>query len=183
LQVTSPPPSIKHLELSNEYLPDIESFPHNESLFSSLVNIILSSCCPSTISFSLVYYICNRAFFEVCHYLPYFFNLRPYCDCLICMKKEKNLSFSIFNFSQTHGFKIKRFLNSRRSTFSLEYYICNIDILNWKSISFITKRKKKMHVLPCFPFMLNTLHLCLKCLYFLSKTTVFLRDANEKKRQ
>ncbi|WJX30260.1 hypothetical protein P8452_18822 [Trifolium repens] len=64
LQVTSPPPSIKHLELSNEYLPDIESFPHNESLFSSLVNIILSSCCPSTISFSLVYYICNRAFFE-----------------------------------------------------------------------------------------------------------------------
>ncbi|GAU27394.1 hypothetical protein TSUD_356290 [Trifolium subterraneum] len=53
LKVTSPPPSIKNL--------DLHYVPANESLFSSLVNIILLSCCPSTISFSLQ---CNRAFIE-----------------------------------------------------------------------------------------------------------------------
>ncbi|KAK2452032.1 FBD-associated F-box protein [Trifolium repens] len=78
LQVTSPPPSIKNLELSEKYFPYTESFPHNESLFSSLVNIILSSCCPSTISFSLIYYISNRAFIE------FFYEMlmrRKDCDC------------------------------------------------------------------------------------------------------
>ncbi|XP_039685496.1 F-box/FBD/LRR-repeat protein At1g16930 isoform X2 [Medicago truncatula] len=41
-QVSSPPPSIKHLHLL--YVPT------NETTFSSIVNILLSSCCPAFIS-------------------------------------------------------------------------------------------------------------------------------------
>ncbi|KEH18300.1 FBD-associated F-box protein At4g10400 [Medicago truncatula] len=55
-QVSSPPPSIKHLHL--------RSVPKNEILFSSVVNIILSSCCPATISLSFNPFFCTKAFIE-----------------------------------------------------------------------------------------------------------------------
>ncbi|GAU16248.1 hypothetical protein TSUD_298800 [Trifolium subterraneum] len=44
LQVSSPPPNIKHLNV------DYGNIPENKYLFSSVVNILLSSCCPTTIS-------------------------------------------------------------------------------------------------------------------------------------
>ncbi|KAK2416681.1 hypothetical protein QL285_039062 [Trifolium repens] len=42
LQVSSPPPSIKHLTIFHD--------SNNKYVFSSIVNILLSSCCPETIS-------------------------------------------------------------------------------------------------------------------------------------
>ncbi|MCH80935.1 F-box/LRR-repeat protein [Trifolium medium] len=55
-QVSSPPPRIKHLHLG--------SVPKNEILFSSVVNILLSSCCPATISLNVHPYFCSKAFIE-----------------------------------------------------------------------------------------------------------------------
>ncbi|XP_057455255.1 uncharacterized protein LOC130746595 [Lotus japonicus] len=56
LQDSSPPPIIKHLNL--------QSVPENETLFWPVVNSLLSSCCPETISLCLHSYCCSRAFIE-----------------------------------------------------------------------------------------------------------------------
>ncbi|CAJ2663714.1 unnamed protein product [Trifolium pratense] len=55
-QVPSPPPRIKHLHL--------RSVPNNEILFSSVLNILLSSCCPATISLTWHPYFCRKSFIE-----------------------------------------------------------------------------------------------------------------------
>ncbi|XP_020227503.1 putative FBD-associated F-box protein At5g53635 isoform X1 [Cajanus cajan] len=56
LQVLSTPPSIKHL--------DLRAVPKNKTLYLPLVNSLLSSCCPATISLSLHSFFCSRAFIE-----------------------------------------------------------------------------------------------------------------------
>ncbi|XP_061339864.1 F-box/FBD/LRR-repeat protein At1g51370-like isoform X2 [Gastrolobium bilobum] len=56
LQVSSPPPSIKHLNL--------RAVPKKETTYLALVNSLLSSCCPATISLSLRSFFCSRAFIE-----------------------------------------------------------------------------------------------------------------------
>ncbi|KEH32286.1 F-box protein [Medicago truncatula] len=54
-QVSSPPPSIKHLHL--------RYFPKHYTLFSSLLSIILSKCCSTTISMSL-HPCCSKEFLK-----------------------------------------------------------------------------------------------------------------------
>ncbi|KAK7294313.1 hypothetical protein RJT34_17201 [Clitoria ternatea] len=56
LQVSTIPPSIKHL--------DLRAVPKTKTLYMPLVKSLLSSCCPSTISLSLHSFFCNRAFIE-----------------------------------------------------------------------------------------------------------------------
>ncbi|CAJ1950999.1 unnamed protein product [Sphenostylis stenocarpa] len=56
LPVSSTPPSIKHL--------DLRSVPKNKTFYSRLVNGLLSSCCPATISLSLHSFFCSREFIE-----------------------------------------------------------------------------------------------------------------------
>ncbi|KAK7349237.1 hypothetical protein VNO77_06437 [Canavalia gladiata] len=56
LQVSSPPPSIKRL--------DLRAVPKNKALYLPLVSSLLSSCCPATISLSLHSFFCCRAFIE-----------------------------------------------------------------------------------------------------------------------
>nr|ABN09127.1 Cyclin-like F-box [Medicago truncatula] len=55
-QVSSPPPSIKHLHL--------HSFPKNVTLYSSLLSILPSSCCFATISMRMHPCFCSREFIE-----------------------------------------------------------------------------------------------------------------------
>ncbi|RDX80842.1 F-box/FBD/LRR-repeat protein, partial [Mucuna pruriens] len=54
--VSSTPPSIKHL--------DLRAVPKNETFFLPLVNSLLSSCRPATISLSLHSFFCSRSFIE-----------------------------------------------------------------------------------------------------------------------
>ncbi|KEH18290.1 putative F-box/FBD/LRR-repeat protein At1g78760 isoform X2 [Medicago truncatula] len=55
-QESPPPPSINHLHL--------QSVPKTETLFSSIVNILLSSCRPAFISLNPHPYFCSKAFIQ-----------------------------------------------------------------------------------------------------------------------
>jgi hypothetical protein len=102
LQVSSSPPRIKHLV--------INYVPLKEYLFSSLVNIILSSCCPETISLRFHYVLCGKPFTKVWHCLPYSLNFKWYFDKLnscitYCMTKgrtKKKTCLAMFSFYVKH---------------------------------------------------------------------------------
>ncbi|MED6129192.1 hypothetical protein PIB30_105478 [Stylosanthes scabra] len=77
LQVSSTPPSIKHLELK------VHSVPNNEAVFGPLMNCLLSSCFPKTISFR--YDILN-AFIEF-FYEMLMGSKKGECHCSSCNRK------------------------------------------------------------------------------------------------
>ncbi|RHN49804.1 putative F-box domain, leucine-rich repeat domain, L domain-containing protein [Medicago truncatula] len=64
LVVSSPPPNIKKLVMQGSGI-----WGYERHLFLFLVNILLSSCCPETVSFRFDLFKFSKTFIEVCHCL------------------------------------------------------------------------------------------------------------------
>ncbi|XP_039683699.1 F-box/FBD/LRR-repeat protein At5g53840 isoform X2 [Medicago truncatula] len=93
-QVSSPPPSVKHLHL--------HTFPKKETLYSSLLSILLSSCCFATISMRMHPCFCSREFIE------FFYEtlMRRKDDCF-CSSSDTNCWWhGLKNLKVAHSMKI-----------------------------------------------------------------------------
>ncbi|MED6163865.1 hypothetical protein PIB30_084139 [Stylosanthes scabra] len=94
LQVSSPPPSIKHLQL-RFHMP-------NEAHYFPLMNWLLSSCCPETISFNL------QSNFNMKPFIVFFYEMlmdRKKCQCYLRSRSNECC---------WHGLKVVKITHSKR---------------------------------------------------------------------